>query len=241
MVKLPDPPKGWGADDLSGFIDNTRLNSFASYANLRVEYSKLNEIDGIFRKLAENLLNTRDWFAAFFMLRAHSAFLAGSHLAMSGQVVEAYAVLRLAIENALYGIYLSKNPTSQNTWLRRHDSVEAKRRVREEFTIRRLLETLKASSERQAEIAETLYERCIDYGGHPNERALTQGLKTEANETTVNLQIIYLSADSDVLRPCLKTAAQVGVTVLEIFRLIFKERFDLIGLTEKLKQAARGL
>jgi hypothetical protein len=240
-VKLPNPPNTWGTDNLTSFIDNTRLNCFATYANLRLEYSKLNEIDGIFRKLAENLLNTRDWFAAFFMLRAHSAFLAGSHLAMSGQAAEAYAALRLCIENGLYGLYLARNPASKETWLRRHDNPEAKRRVREEFTIRRLLDGLRACNDREATLAEQLYERCIDYGGHPNERALTQSLKTEAKETTINLQIIYLSADPDIIRQCLRTAAQVGVSVLGIFRLVFKERFDLTGLTDQLNQVKKGL
>jgi hypothetical protein len=98
-LKLPNPPVGWAAaDDLTGFIDNTRLNCFATYGNLRKEYAKLNEIDRLFRDLQDNLLNTRDWFAAFFLFRAHSAFLAGSQLAMSGQAAEANAVLRLCLE-----------------------------------------------------------------------------------------------------------------------------------------------
>src|SRR5262245_51087760 len=90
-VTLPGPPRSWGNDEVTAFIDNARLNSFASYANLRSEYAKLSEIDAIFRKLVESLLNTKDWFAAFFLLRAHSAFLAGTHLGMSGQTAETYA------------------------------------------------------------------------------------------------------------------------------------------------------
>src|SRR3972149_11493555 len=122
MVNLPEPPAGWGADDITGFIDNTRQNCFATYANLRQEYGKLAEVDGVFRKLVENLINTRDWFAAFFLLRAHSAFLAGAHLAMSGQAAETHAPLRLCLENALYGLYLARNPGSRGNWLRRPHS-----------------------------------------------------------------------------------------------------------------------
>jgi len=152
-VALPEPPKGWGTDEITGFIDNTRLNSFASYANLRSEYGKLAEVDGVFRKLVKNLINTKDWFAAFFLLRAHSAFLAGAHLGMSGQAAEAYASLRVCLENGLYGLYLSRNSASQETWLRRHDSEEAKRRVRSEFTIRSLFETLRGRDEGEATVA----------------------------------------------------------------------------------------
>ena len=240
-MNLPGPPGGCGADDITGFIDNTRLNCFATYANLRQEYAKLAEIDGVFRKLVENLINTRDWFAAFFLLRAHSAFLAGGHLGMSGQAAETYASLRLCLENGLYGLYLARNPGSRETWLRRHDSDQAKRRVKEEFTIRNLFNTLRGDDKREAEVAEELYERCIDYGAHPNERALTHSLQTEEGPDKVDLRIIYLSNDPLIFRACLKTAAQVGASVLGIFRLVFRERFDLTSLSEQLNRARQGL
>lgn len=241
MVTLPEPPWRWGTDEITGFIDNTRLNSFVTYAKFRSEYAKLVEVDGMFNKLIEHLINTRDSFAAFFLLRAHSAFLAGSHLAMSGQAAEAYASLRLCLENGLYGLYLSRNPASRETWLRRHDSEQAKRRVRNEFTIRNLFDTLCGCDRNEARLAEELYERCIDYGGHPNERALTQNLKTEIGPEVVIFQIVYLSDDPLVLHDCLRTAAQVGASVLGIFRLVFKERFDLTGLSDQLNRARQGL
>ena len=63
-MSLPEPPLGWGSDQITEFIDNTRLNAFASYANLRIEYAKLAEVDRAFRHLIDNLINTRDWFAS---------------------------------------------------------------------------------------------------------------------------------------------------------------------------------
>lgn len=240
-VTLPAPPGGWGGDEITAFIDNGRLNSFATYAKLRPEYAKVSEIDAVFRKLVGYLLNTRDWFAAFFLLRAHSAFLAGAHLAMSGQAAETYASLRLCLENGLYGLYLSRNPGSRETWLRRHDSQPAKQRVRAEFKIRKLFDTLRAADSKEAAAAEQLYERCIDYGAHPNERALTVSLKQETGPDTVEFRVVYLTDDPVVFRGCLKTAAQVGASVLGIFRLVYRERFDLTSLTNELNRARQGL
>src|SRR4029450_1157084 len=159
-VTLPASPGGWGGDEITVFIDTARLNSFATYANFHPEYGKVAEMDVLFRKLVGYLLNTKDWFAAFFLLRAHSAFLAGAHLAMSGQAAETYASLRLCLENGLYGLYLSRNPGSRETWLRRHDSEEAKQRVRGEFTIRNLFNTLLGLDSNEAAVANQLYERC---------------------------------------------------------------------------------
>lgn len=240
-MTLPEPPRGWAADAITEFIDNAHLNSFATFANLRPEYAKVSEVDGVFRRLIDSLINTADWFAAFFLLRAHSAFLTASHLAMSGQAAETYASLRLCLENGLYGLYLSRNPASRETWLRRHDDETAKRRVRAEFTMRNLFDTLRVADANEARVAEELYERCIDYGAHPNERALTQSLRTETGPDVVNFQIIYLTADPLVFRVCLRSAAQVGVSVLGIFRLVFRERFDLTDLRDELTRARRGL
>ena len=240
-ITLPVPPGGWGADEITAFIDNARLNSFATYANLRPEYGKVAEIDVLFRKLVDYLLNTKDWFAAFFLLRAHSAFLAGAHLAMSGQAAETYASLRLCLENGLYGFYLSRNPGSRETWLRRHDSEQAKKTVRGEFTIRNLFDALRGVDGKEAGVAAQLYERCIDYGAHPNERALTVSLKQETSQDTVEFRVVYLTDDLVFFRGCLKTVAQVGASVLGIFRLVFKERFELTGLTNELNRAKLGL
>lgn len=49
-VTLPASPGGRGGDDITAFIDNTRLNSFATYANFPAEYGKVAKMDVLFRK-----------------------------------------------------------------------------------------------------------------------------------------------------------------------------------------------
>src|SRR5574341_521598 len=238
---LPEPPHAWGTDKITDFIDNTRFNSYATYTNLRTEYNKLTEVDNVFRELINNLNNTKDWFTALFVLRAHSSFLAGSHLGMSGQAPESYAMLRLCMENGLYGLHIHKNPETCEIWLKRHDSAEAKRRVQNEFTIKRLFETITACDRKEAKLAKDLYDWCIDFGGHPNESAFTQSLKMDEGHKVVKFDIIYLTGDEITLRCSLKIAAQVGASVLGIFKIVFKERYDITGLTNKLYKARHGL
>jgi dsDNA-binding SOS-regulon protein len=156
-------------------------------------------------------------------------------------VPEAYALLRLVLENTLYGYYFSKKPASREIWLNRHESEELKRKVREEFKIRNLLNVLKDSDPDLGKAIEILYERVIDYGAHPNERALTHNLKLTSDEEKHEFLVIYLSNDSDSLRLALRTAAQTGTGTLAAFRLIYKERFDLLGLTDILKQLRKVL
>jgi len=240
-MSLPDKPPGWGTDELSNFLDVARSNSYATFHNLRDEYRRLEDIDGAFRKVVDSLINTKDWFAAFFLLRAHSSFLGGVRLSISGQVSEGYACLRLALENALYGFYLSRNPGSRETWLSRHDSDAAKKKVRNEFKIRTLFDTLKRVDAHEAQVAQTLYERSIDYGAHPNERALMQSMKMHKEADKIEFKVIYLTEDTLSLRLVLKTCAQVGVCCLGIFRHVYRERFDLVGLTDTLSALRKGL
>ena len=70
---------------------------------------------------------------------------------------------------------------------------------------------------------------------------MTLSLKKDTGPDTVDFRIVYLTEEPIVFRACLKTAAQVGASVLGIFRLVFKERFDLTGLTEELNRARQGL
>ncbi|HUJ19313.1 MAG TPA: hypothetical protein VL197_15115 [Nitrospirota bacterium] len=240
-MTLSEPPPGWGSDNLTKYLDDARHNAYASFHNLRDEYRRLSDIDTAFRKAIDSLLNTADWFAAFFLLRSHSSFLAGLSLSMSGQVPEGYACLRLALENSLYGFYLSKNPSSQITWLNRHESAEAKKKVRDEFKIRALLASLKTSNPAEGTVVEALYDRTIDYGAHPNERALMQNLRMEKSADGVQFQVAYLTDDTMAFRLLVKTVAQVGVCSLEIFRLIYRERFDITGLTDMLQKLKHGL
>jgi len=73
---------------------------------------------------------------------------------MAGQAAETHALLRLCLENGVYGFYLARNPASQKIWLRRHDTEESKKLVRNEFTIRKLSDAVKACDKNEAKVVE---------------------------------------------------------------------------------------
>jgi hypothetical protein len=222
-------------------FDNARGNEFATYANIKGEIQRLIDIDALYRKVVDGLNHSKDWFAGFFVLRAHSNYLAACRMSWSGQIPECYALLRSCLENALYGIYLAKNPDSRETWLRRHDSDQHKRKVRNEFKIRTMLDFAKEIAKNEGEPAKILYERTIDYGAHPNERALMQTLQLNKRDKHVEFRVVYLEGDSVQLRLALKTTAQVGVCTISLFRPVYKERFDILGVTDVIEHIKKGL
>ncbi len=240
-MPLPPPPPNWEVEEISKFFDAARTNEFATFANLKGDVARLSDIDLAYRKAIDGLNHSKDWFAGFFVLRAHSNFLAACRLCWSGQIPESYAVLRSCLENALYGLYLARNPGSRETWLRRHDDAAAKQKVRNEFKIGTLLDLATAVDATEGAVAKTLYERTIDSGAHPNELALMQTLQINENVDHIEFKSNYLDNNSAALRLALKTTAQVGVCTLSLFRNVYLKRFDILGLTDLLRHLKGGL
>jgi hypothetical protein len=241
MSSVPkDPPGGWAADGLSEFIDSTRRNVFASFAHLRPAYRLLSDVDAGFKLIAENLTNPPDWFVVIFLLRAHSSFLGAAHLSLSGQLPEAYMLLRGSLENAVYGLYFHLKPKSYEPWLRRHDSLAAAKAVRAEFKIAAMLRLIGKIDPPLGSVAQTLYEHTIDFGAHPNERGVTQMLRMTKGEQR-RIDLSYLSGHNPPMKLCLRRVAQGGVCDLKLFRHALRERFDLIGLSEQISRLENGL
>lgn len=229
-----NPSEDWGRNHLSQFIDLGRRHTFETVQMFRPEFNRLVDIDSLFKRIQDNLYFTKEWFVDFFLMRTHSSFLCASNVAMCGQLPEAYMVLRGSLENALYGLYLSRHKEDVETWLRRGESLEMKNQVRNKFTNSMLLSFLQAVDPRLGELAHSLYEQTIDLGAHPNELALTSALRVEQTDTKRTFKLAYISGDSDANQLCLLTAAHIGLFGLSVFRHVFKERYDLLGISIEL-------
>lgn len=227
-------PPNWGEDSLSEFIDTARHNTFATFENLPDQYQILNNIHDIYKLVIDNLHRTHDWFVNFFVLKAHSAYLGGVRLAVSGQCAEAYMVLRGCLESAIYGLYLSRNKDSQEVWLNRHEDKESLELVKREFKMINLFNELESVDPKIYKTTRLLYDRTIDYGAHPNEAALTSLLKKTEEEDNIKFDLNYLTGNTLAFQLAMKTTAQVGLCSLYIFKNIYGERFDILGISTKL-------
>jgi hypothetical protein len=230
------PPANWGQDEVSNFLEIAHRNGYGSFVRLRQPFAKIIAIDSFYRRVIDNLNHSRDWFAAFFVLRAHSSFLGACRLAVSGQIPEAYMLLRGCLENAQYGFYIASRPALREVWLRRHDDEASMRLVKQEFRVGTIFERLTLANAQVAEVAKNLYDRTIDYGAHPNERALMQVLNMQRGADEIRLEVRYLSSgDEAAFGLCLKSTAQVGVCALDMFGIIFRERFEILSLMGELQ------
>jgi hypothetical protein len=76
------------------------------------------------------MLNVPVFYEPFLFVRAHSTYRAAIRLATSGQMPEAFSLLRGCIEYSLYGSYLHKFPSVIQTWIGRDDSEAGKKKAR---------------------------------------------------------------------------------------------------------------
>lgn len=71
-MPLPPPPPNWEANEIARFFDAARSNEYATFANQTAEVARLSDIDLGYRKAIAGVNHSKDWFAGFFLLRAHS-------------------------------------------------------------------------------------------------------------------------------------------------------------------------
>jgi len=241
MEKVLTPPDDWTADSLTEFLEAAYRNRFGMFANKKDWSQRLINLDGCFVQVAKEWLNPRNLITTLFFLRCHSAYRAACEHAMAGQVTDAFPQIRACLEYAGYALHIHNNPELAETWLRRHDDEIAKKAVKKEFTVSNVRATIEKANRQAAKVFSDLYERAIDFGGHPNEQAITGSLKMTDQGDRKLYESIYLHGDGLALDHALKTTAQTGVCALEILQEAFPERFELLGVRAALLDLRKGL
>jgi hypothetical protein len=189
----------------------------------------------------------------FLQVRVRSAFLAACRLALSGQLVEAHAVLRVGIEEAWYALHIATPPEAAadqdqptpmsrwEVWMRRTDSPSAKRRCKDEFTIRNVRTTHERIDSTTAAHLHAVYETLIDFGAHPNEQGLLSSIMKTEDDREIQYQVGILAPHELPLVMTLRLSVAVAVGALKIFQRIFPERFELMSIDVEIDKLVAGL
>lgn len=232
----------WGDDELTRFFDGMRQNQRATFDHKADEFTRLVDIDDCFERFVQNgLANPKKAILeGLLIVRSHSAFRAAASLVTSGQVSEAYPVMRACIEYAGFALHLNVNNLAE-TWLRRHDDEKSLKKVRREFAHGAVLASITAKDKKLGSIYERLYDRFIDYGGHPNERGLTSSMTIKTEPGKTQYMPTYRHGNDKALNLGLKNTAHAGLCALHIFQFVFPERFQILDLTARLREIRKGL
>lgn len=232
-------PQGWGKDSLSEFIETAQNNELATFDTKRHEYNFLREVDDIFQSVIQNLINTEFVVPSLLYMRSHSAYRGACRLILSSQLPESYVLARSCLEYAMYALHMCKSKDIEAIWVNRHDSKEAEKTCRNTFRHVDVISTLNKADKQLGDAASELYDNLISHGGHPNEKAITHSLRVPRTGKGFELKQLYLHGDSEDRNVGLVNIGNVGLCSLFILRIIWRERFDIIGATDALDKLNR--
>jgi len=239
------PP--WSSDALSLYFEQAEHNERVFSLACPDVYDFLRRVDGAFAALSvavENDNNDARLLPRISVVRVRSSFLAALRLGMSGQMPEAFCLIRSVIETSWYALHIARDPKvtqRAECWLRRNETDDAKRRCKQEFTISRVVATHRNCDSVTAGQLHTIYERTIDAGAHPNQFGAMGSMMSfdAADQITYSVGILY-PAQLQVLFT-VKTAAEAAIGGLKVFAQIFPERFRLVGLDENVESLVSEL
>lgn len=223
-------PPGWEANSLTDFLDSAQNNTYGTFQQHRYAWGHLSRINEGFDRLTDHLYNSLPILPVLLYTRSHSAFLTATRLAVATQTVDVNPVLRSAVEYSATAMYFRHHPKIASLWLKRHESEKTRAKVRNELRIGQVLRFVKEQHPRLGGELRRLYEASIDDGAHPNVAGVAKGLNVIEDVKDVTINTNFLTDEEPLIEFCLYVTSSVGVTVLEMGSMIFKERAAVLSL-----------
>ncbi len=235
------PPSGWGKDGLSEFLESAHRNRLASFANKRDWYQLLLAIDQCFLKVGSGWINPHNVVAAILFFQSYARYRCACEHALAGQIGETFVAIRSLIESAGYALHIHRNVGHDEIWLGRHVDEASRKKAKDNFTIAKVRDSIRAADRMGVVIFNELYDRSIDFGGHPNERSVTGSMVINNVGNDKEIQFMFLHVDDLALDHAMKSAAQAGVCALSILGDVFSARFELLGVNAEIVRLKQGL
>jgi hypothetical protein len=223
-------PPGWEANSLTDFLDSAHHNTFGTFQQHKYIWGHLSRIYDGFDRLTNNLYNSLPILPVLLYTRSHSAFMAATRLAVATQTVDVNPVLRSAVEYSVIAMYFKHHPKVASLWLKRHESEKTRAKVRNELRTGQVFRFVKEQHPRLGGELKRLYEASIDDGAHPNVAGVVKGLNVIEDLKDVTINTNFLTDEEPLIEFCLYMTSSVGVTVLEMGSVIFKERAKVLSL-----------
>ena len=211
-------PPNWGDDALSKHMNAAINKGFMTFTSDKPGYEYLVLIDSKFSAISHYYPNFQ--WPLLFLAQARSGYRAACQLAISGQIIGSYPILRMCLECSLYALHINQDESALDIWLKRHESDASKKAMKKKFLMEKLQSTLKHIDSELSKNIQTLYELCIDLGGHPNPTGMFRGV--QLHEDMRKISISGLQNDSDISQGIM-SATGIGFSCLRVFAKIFPE------------------
>jgi hypothetical protein len=231
---------------LDHFLDVVHNNQLRNRARFPEQYRIMQRVDHCFVTTGQHLSYQKPVLVGPVFLRSQYAFKTAAGMTLAGQVTESFVMARSCLEYAGYALAifadlrLEDTPSREEVFVNRNVDDVSLKAQQAEFTVSNIRGTIAAFDAKLAENFKLLYDRSIDYGGHPNPYGLLSGMKMEKqDEQLTSITTLALTGDALPLMFAMKNAAQVGLTSLYIFQHMFKAKFELLGIRAEMDALRR--
>ena len=224
------PKESFETEPFSAYLDWAINNILGTYRHREQWYWDFERLDEAFTIAFNNGSHFNEALFTSFVFRARCTFRAACMIAMSGQTIEAYILIRGCLEAALYALHAEAGPVNKEAWLNRDKDDESRKHSKRRFKQVGVEATLKARSEWLHDTMQKLYDYTIDKGAHPNKRSITDGLRLEADAEKGIMSIQYVIGDSDEIAEAFKAISAIGLCALYILQLARPDYFKQFGI-----------
>lgn len=223
----------WGKTYLTNFLDAAEKNIQISYVNLKGYFEMFESLGDLFKAATENVgYSDESSFAIASLLgRACGNFFAAVRLSSSGQLAECYAQLRACLEDALYAFNIHLDSGLAQVWFDRHQNDDSRKKSIKQFKPIDILEKLRQKNLSLGLEAAKDYDKCIDFGAHPNERSVTSNLRLSNGKISLEL----FNTQKGMFEACLLVCVMCGSDAIRIFNLIYPNEFKRINVGQRIQ------
>jgi hypothetical protein len=110
----------FGDDDLTRFLQVVNSNQIANFANFPEPYDLMRRVNDCFSTAGENLVDPKPVMTGPLFLRSQYAYKTTVGMALAGQAVEAFVMMRSCLEYAGYALLMFEDPAQEEVFLKRH-------------------------------------------------------------------------------------------------------------------------
>jgi len=125
-----------GEDDLTRFLQVVNSNQRAAHTKFPVQYCLVRRVNDCFVKAETGLVNPKPAMTGPLFLRCQYAYKTTVGMALAGQVVEAFVMMRSCLESADYALVMFVDPALEDVFLRRHFDPDSRKAQKQKFQVR---------------------------------------------------------------------------------------------------------
>jgi hypothetical protein len=198
--------------DLSSYLGAALETEQAALKEHKDIISYLEVLETLFVKLVSGKSHTTDPVVGLLAMNAHASFLAAISTAFRGQTPPTFMILRGCLESSLYAYLVSVDEKDGYIWLNREKDPKA---AKEKFYANRAIEKLELLDPNLAALAKENYQWTIEFGAHPNHRAVLDHVRIKQGQPTGHeFSLVYLNAEASLatiraLAACVETGGMV--------------------------------